>query len=95
MCDLERLQILAECMNSLVQYNSRVVIELTHSPFRSGNFYLLRAHVKQDFFYSTEIELFFSALDVNLGLLKKYILKMTPINHIYQNTLKTGYIFRK
>ena len=95
MNQLERLKTLVYCINKLIQYHPDAIIELTPSPFHCGDFYKLTAHVGKDFKYSTEIELFFSALDINFGLTKKYILKFTPINRIYPNKLKTGYIFRK
>lgn len=92
---LEQIKTLAEIMENLVRYDSRVVIELTHSKYHSGNYYLISARVKQDLIYSAEIELFSSALDINFELIKKHILKLTTIRNIHPNTLKTGYIFRK
>lgn len=92
---LERLKTLVYCINKLMLYHPDAIIELTPSPFHSGDFYKLSARVGRDFRYSTEIELFYSALEINFGLTKKYILKYTPINHIYPNKSKTGYIFRK
>ena len=61
----------------------------------SKDFYTIKAHDGKRFSYSTEIQLFFSALEINFGLVKKYVRKYTPINHIYPNKSKTGYIFRK
>ena len=92
---IERLQTLAYCINKLVDSHPNIVIELIPSIYHCGDFYTIKARDGKKFSYTTEIQLFFSALEINFGLVRKYVRKFTSINHIYPNKSKTGYIFRK
>ena len=88
---IEALEILVDCVNRLTQGRRGSIVEVIYAPKYGKHFYSIYVKYQGNILVETEMELFFAAHDLNLGLVKKAIYKKTAATSVIQFKDKPGF----
>ena len=91
MYHVEALEILVNCVNRLTQGRRGSIVEVIYAPKYGKHYYSIFVKYQGNILVETEMELFYSAHDLNLGLVKKAIYQKTAATSVIQFKNKPGF----